>query len=311
MRTSLVATALASALAAAALPAAAADPGHELRVGVLPDADSLPLLVAEAEGLFAAEGVAVRLLPFKTALERDAALQAGAVDGAVSDLLAAALAAQAGFDFRVTSLTDGRYGIVTAPGSGLSRAVDLAGVPVGISTNTVIQYAVDALLSRAGLPQASILGLAVPKIQVRMELLLSGQLKAACLPEPLLTVARRRGATLVAASDDAGFSAGVVLFSLRALDSRQPEVAAFYRAYWRASQAINANDSRYRAFLVEKALFPEEARDAFLFVRYAKPRLPSEAAVSEVLAWMRAKGLLSKDIPPASLMDGRAIGSLR
>ena len=295
---------VASAPESAATPAGAA---AELRVGVLPDADSLPLLVAEAEGRFAAEGVNVRLVPFKTAVERDAALQAGAVDGVVADLLAAALAAQGGFDFRVTSLTDGRYGIVAAPGSGISRAADLAGVPVGLSTNTIIQYAVESLLARAGLPAASIQGLAVPKIQVRMELLLSGQLKAACLPEPLLTVAREKGAALLASSDDAGLGAGVLMFPKSVIDARLDDIAAFYRAYWKAASAINADNDRYRPFLVERAGFPAEARAAFRFVRYAKPRLPSESDVRAVLSWMEAKGLLAKELAPASLLDGRAV----
>jgi len=300
--------ALAAPLILMAAPSAAA---KELRVGVLPDADSLPLLVADAEGLFAAEGVAVRLVPFKKAVDRDAALQAGAVDGVVADLLAAALASQGGFDFRVTSLTDGRYGIVTAPGSGLFRPADLAGIDIGISKNTIIEYAVDALLERAGLPSSSISGYAVPNIQIRMELLLSGKLKAACLPEPLLTAARKQGAALVAASDDAGFGAGVLLFPKSVLDARIGEIEAFYRAYWRAASAINADGDRYRSFLVERAGFPAETRDSFIFVRYAKPRLPSEADLAAVLAWMRRKGLLPGDIDPASLLDGRPVLAVR
>jgi NitT/TauT family transport system substrate-binding protein len=303
------AAAFAAVALAASLPMAAAPSvkAKELKVAVLPDADSLPLLVADAEGLFAAEGVEVRLVPFKTAVERDAALQAGAVDGAVADLLAAVLAAQGGFDFRVTSLTDGRYGIVTAPGSGIARAADLAGIPVGLSTNTIIQYAVDSLLTRAGLTASSIQGLAVPKIQVRLELLLAGQLKAACLPEPLLTVARQKGAILVASSDDAGLGAGVLMFSASAVDARTGDIASFYRAYWRAASAINSGNDRYKDFLVERAGFPEEARRSFEFVRYAKPRLPSTADVGAVVAWMRRRGLLTKEIDVGSILDGRAI----
>ncbi len=290
-----------------AFSAPAAQAKGELRVAVLPDADSLPLLVADAEGRFAAEGVSVRLVPFKTAVERDAAFQAGAVDAEVADLLAAALAVQGGFDVRVASLTDGRYGIVTAPGSRIASAAGLAGQSIGISSNTIIEYAVDSLLAGAGVPEASIKGLAVPKIQVRMELLLSGQLAAACLPEPLLTAARAKGATLVAASDDAGLHAGVLIFSKAALDGRGPEVAAFYRAYWKAAQAINANNDAYRGFLVEKAGFPEELRQSYRFVRYEKPRLPSEKDVNAVLDWMRWKGILKADIEPAALLDGRAL----
>ena len=278
-----------------------------LRVGVLPDVDSLPLQVADAEGRFSAEGVSVQLVSFQTAVERDAALQAGAVDGVVSDLLAAVLSLQGGFDVRVTSLTDGRYGIVTAPGSGLTTPQQLSDVPIGISTNTIIQYATDSLLTRAGLAPEKIRGLAVPRIQLRMELLFSGQLKAACLPEPLLTVARMKGATLVSASDDAGFKAGVILFSRAALDARIADVQKFYKAYWKAAQAINNNNDAYRPFLVQKAAFPEEARTAFTFVRYRAPRLPDQADLTAVLVWMKGKGLLTRDIDASVLLDGRAI----
>ncbi len=292
------------ALAAIAIAAATAVP---LRVGVLPDADSLPLLVAGEEGLFAAEGVEVRLLPFKTAVERDAALQAGALDGAVSDLLAVALAVQGGFGVAATSLTDGRYGILVPPGAGIASLAGLAGKSVGISSNTIIQYEAETMLLRAGLAQADIKSLAVPKIQLRMELLLAGKLDAACLPEPLLSVARAKGAVLLAASDDAGLGAGVIAFSRAALDSRLPDIAAFYRAYWRAASKIDADPDAYRPFLADKAGFPAEVKDSFRFVAYKKPRLPSEAELAAVLSWMKAKGLLAKDIPAASLVDGSPI----
>jgi NitT/TauT family transport system substrate-binding protein len=301
-----IVSALALAAGAAAVFAAPPAAG-QLRVGVLPDADSLPLLVASDEGLFLAEGLDARLVPFKTAVERDAALQAGAIDGAVSDLLAVALAAQGGFDIKATSLTDGRYGILVSPGSPVSSLKGLEGKSVGISSNTIIQYASETMLERAGVAKAGIKSLAVPKIQLRMELLLAGRLDAACLPEPLLSVARAKGAVLLASSDDAGLGAGVIAFSRSVLASRPGDLAAFYRAYWRAASEIDAKSDSYRSFLVDKAGFPAEARDSFRFVVYKRPRLPSDADLAAVLAWMRAKGLLAADTDPRSLVDGGAV----
>jgi NitT/TauT family transport system substrate-binding protein len=300
----ILAAAAAMAAWAAAAPSAAAAP---LRVGVLPDADSLPLLVAQDEGLFAAEGVEASLVPFKTAIERDAALQSGAIDGAVTDLLAVALASQAGFDLRATSLTDGRYGILVAPLSPIASLGGLAGRSIGISSNTIIQYAAETMLERSGVARSDIKSLAVPKIQLRMELLLAGQLDAACLPEPLLSVARAKGARLLASSDDAGLGAGVIAFSGAARSGRLADLAAFYRAYWKAASEIDARPDAYRAFLVDKAGFPAEVRDSFRFVAYKKPRLPSAADLAAVLSWMRAKGILARDLDPLSLADGRAI----
>ena len=293
-----------------AAPPSAAVAKRELRVGVFLDSDSLPLLVADAEGRFAAEGVNVKLVTFQNPVERDAALQSGAVDGVVSDLLAAALANQSGFEVRVTSLTDGRYGIATAPGSGIANAKAVAGQSIGISTNSIIQYAAESLLAEAGVPSADIKEVAVPKMPVRLELLISGQLKAACLPEPLLTAAAGRGATIVAKSDDLGLKAGVLLFTKQVLDERLPDIRAFYRAYAAACTAINANNDKYRPFLVEKVAFPAAVRDAYRFVSYKKPRLPGTADVEKVLSWMKAKGILKADLSPASLLDGRAIAGI-
>ena len=282
----------------------------ELKVGVFLDADSIPLLVAENQGLFAKEGVKVRLVTFQNPVERDAALQAGAVDGVVSDLLAAALAAQSGFDLRVTSLTDGRYGIVSAPGSGLTSLAQLRGISVGSSTNSIIHYAIETLLGAAGLSNGEIQIIAVPKMPVRLELVVAGQIKAACLPEPLLSAAVARGATLLGTSDDAGLGAGVILFTKKALDESLPEIRAFYRAYAAAAAAVNANNDAYRPFLSEKVNFPADLVSAYRFVKYQRPRLPSAADISKALAWLKAKGLLNVALDPASLLDARAISSL-
>ena len=289
---------------------AAAPQGPELKVGVFLDSDSLPLLVAESEGRFAAQGVNVKLVAFQNPVERDAAFQAGAVDGVVSDLLAAALAAQSGFDVRVTSLTDGRYGIVAAPSSTAACVKDLAGKSIGISTNSIIQYAADSFYTAAGLSPIQMKAVAVPKMPVRLELVLSGQLDAACLPEPLLTAAVGRGAKLLAKSDDLGLKAGIMLFSKKSLDAKLPQIQAFYRAYAAAAAAINADNGKYRPFLVEKVSFPASVKDSYIFVNYKLPRLPEIADVEKVIVWMKSRGILKADISAAALLDSRAIAAL-
>ncbi len=282
-------------------------PSTPLRFGILPDADSLPFMVAEAEGLFAKEGVAVELVPFVNAQERDAAIQAGRVDGAMADILAAAFLVAGGFDMRVTSVSDGRYGIAAAPGSGISGAAQLRGKQVGMSTNTIIQYSVDAILGAAGVPMDAYTVVAIPKMPVRMEMLLAGQVDAAGLPEPLLTAALQRGATLVGTTDEFRIDAGVILFSKAVLDTRLNEVKKLYKAYAAATARIGANPESYRSFLVEKAAFPMEVRDAYRFVTYRKPTLPDPSQVEAAIAWLDARKLLSKKLSATDIMDGRAV----
>ena len=51
----------------------------ELAVGLMPASNSIPIVVAAADGLYTSEGVEVRLVPFSGQLERETALQTGAI----------------------------------------------------------------------------------------------------------------------------------------------------------------------------------------------------------------------------------------
>lgn len=298
------------AVAAACVSFAAAQTQKQLpdlRLGIFADADSLPFLLCESDSLFAGEGVSVELVRFQSAIERESAFQSGVLDGAITDIPAVALAAQGGFQAKIASLTDGRYGIVAAPGSKAEKLADLADRPIGISLNTVIHYMVDTFMRDAGVPPAHISVMPVPKMPVRLEAVLSGQIEAAGMPEPFLTVARMRGARLLAATDDRGLGAGVLAFSAKALAEKREMITKLYKAYWKAAQRINADQDSFRSLLVEKAGFPEEASKAYRFVEYKKPRLPSIGDVRSALDWLTAKGLLKSAIDPASLLDGRPI----
>jgi NitT/TauT family transport system substrate-binding protein len=278
-----------------------------LRVGIMPDADSLPFMLARDQGLFEQEGVAVELISFSNPQERDAAIQAGRLDGAISDLLAAAFFAAGGFDFKVASLTDGRYGIAGSPQLGIKTLGDLRGKRVGLSLNTIIQYTVDAQLEAAGVSMNEYEAVAVPRMPMRLEMVLGGQIEAVSLPEPLLTAAVAQGAVLLSTTDATGIDAGVMLFSKKVLDTRLNQVKAFYRAYYRAAQLINANPDSFRDYLVEKAAFPQAVKDAYRFVTYRKPALPDDSQIRQALNWLKTRKLLDAEIAPGDITDSRAV----
>jgi NitT/TauT family transport system substrate-binding protein len=118
---------LVTILSIGALPAQAQEP---LKLGILPVVDTLPFLVGETEGLLAKAGLTVELVTFQRALERDAALQAGQLDGYFGDILNTLLLIRAGQDLRIVTTVfhthpDFRmFGIVAAPGAGLQSPAD-------------------------------------------------------------------------------------------------------------------------------------------------------------------------------------------
>ncbi len=84
--------------------------GGPLRIAVLPILDTLPMYVAEAEGYFAEQGVAVEFVVAASAAERDQLLQAGQVDGIITDLVALAL-----YNRVETRVIAVRYAMVPTP----------------------------------------------------------------------------------------------------------------------------------------------------------------------------------------------------
>lgn len=277
-----------------------------LQIGIFADADSLPLIVAQEEGLFSREGVAVNLVRFTSAVERDSALQAGKLDGLVTDILAVMLLNEGGFPVKITSLTNGRYGIAASPGSSLRTVMDLKGRSAAISLNTIIHYFTDMSTEEAGLAAGSVNLVPIPKMPVRMEMLLAGQVDAAVMPEPFLTTATLKGARILAASDDAGLEAGVLAFRTPVLNDRLDALQKFYKAYWEAAQRINASPDRYRRVLAASLSFPDEAAKAFVFPVYRKPALPSESSMQKAGRWLVGKGLLKALPKTADLVDARA-----
>ncbi|NPV53353.1 MAG: ABC transporter substrate-binding protein [Firmicutes bacterium] len=272
---------------------------NALRIGILPDVDSFPFIVAQELGFFEDTGVNVKLIPFQNPIERDSALQAKAIDGEVADTLAAVFARVNGLDVKITSITNGRYAILTSPKSGIKSLQDLKNVPVGLSTNTIIEYITDQLLTGAGLPASSIGKIAIPKIPIRLQMLESGKIKAACLPEPLATVARLRGASLIADSDSMGLAPGVMIFTTSAIRGKAEELRKLYEAYDKAVMKINEEPGSVRHLLVEKAGFPAIVKDALVFPHYHRPSVPARGDVERVVNWMVQKNLIEENQAPA------------
>ena len=87
---------------------------------------------------------------------------------------------------------------MAAPGSGFNDIAALADVPIGTSSATIQEYVVDGLMAEAGIDEDRVKKEEVKKVPVRFDLLMNGQLKAAALPEPLLSLAVLQGAELIA-----------------------------------------------------------------------------------------------------------------
>jgi len=275
-------------------------------IGTLPTEDMLPLWVAEQEGLFAVYGLdSVEIVIFQAAQERDAAFVAGEIDAFMGDIIAAAQLEAGGTPVTIATVmlgsnpAEGRFGIVAAPDSGYTDIVALAGVPVGASANTIQEYVLDGLMRQAGVPADDVVVEAVPKVPVRYELLMQGQLKAAALPEPLLSLAEFEGATLLA-DDTTGenLSQTVLVFSDEYLSEigGVDTMAALLKVWDAGVEIVNADPDAWRGLLVEQGRLPEPIKDTYRINAYPTAQIPTVEQVNAVLDWMRNKGTLQSEL---------------
>ena len=271
----------------------------ELRIGLMPAYNSIPLVVAEAGRLFEAEGVSVSLIPFNGQLERETALQTGALDGTVSDLINAIQSWAHGFGARVTSVTEGNFALLASPRGGMKSLADwpsgtASRVRTGLLENSIVYYLTERMLESAGADPSRLELVPIVQLPARVEMLLAGKVDAACLPEPLATLAASRGAHLLADSDGMGTTPGVLLFTKKALAVKRAQIAAFYRAYDAAVNEVNARPDDFRKSIVTGCGFPPAVADLMRIPRFRHSFLPPESLVSDVEAWMTRKGLAEK-----------------
>lgn len=276
----------------------------ELNIGVLPDVDSIPLIIAQKQGYFEKAGIKVNIEHFKSAKDRDSAFQAGKIDGAVSDVLAAAFAKEGGFDVRITSMTNGSYKLLVNKDSGIKSINDLNGKSIAISKNTIIEYSCDMMLKEEGLSSDNVKKTVIPEIPVRLEMLQNGKIDSAVLPDPLATVAIKNGALLLNSTDKLNINPGVLIFSSNAIDSKKEEIKAFYSAYNMAVEYIQKQPvSSYIDVLIKEAGFPETVRDSIVLPKYTKAVIPQEKDVDKVIKWLKDKQLIKNEYKYSDLVD--------
>ena len=188
-------------------------------------------------------------------------------------MLAASFAKSGGFDVKITSSTDGSYKLVAGKEEPAKDVQGLKGKDVSVSRNTIIEYVTDEILAKGGMQGEDINKVIIPQIPTRLEMLQNGKLAAATLPEPMASIAIHNGGHLI----------------------KKKEIQAMYRAYNRAVDYLNNTPrEEYIDFVIDKAGFPAEAKDALVLPTYHKAALPNKQDVTDCMKWLNAKELVKE-----------------
>jgi NitT/TauT family transport system substrate-binding protein len=236
----------------------------------------------------------------------------GAIDGMLADLISSStLLGTGAAKVQITSLAlgatkeEGPIAIVAAPNSGITDLTQLKGQEIGISTNSMMHYTADKLLEEAGVKPSEVKYANTPNIPVRFETLMSGQLKAAVLPDPLLSLAISKGAKLLASDVNAkvNLTQSVITFSQKSIAEKADGLTRFFKAYNHAVADIKANPNSFKDVLVKQANLPKEIVDSYQVVPFSPAQAPKQDDVERVEQWLVDKQILKAKLTFQELVN--------
>lgn len=275
-----------------------------LKIGVLNTADSAVLFAAEKDHLFDEYGANVELVRFGSASDQSKAVEAGEIDGIMTDLIVQGLINKSEDCHLKTVLIalgdkveNGKFVIASAPDNVHNTIDHLAGAKIAISEGTSMEFLLDSYCDVLGIDPASIEKINVPNISLRMEMLLEGSdIDCAILPEPLGDYSVMKGAQIVIDDTqlDENLSVSVIAIEDSYIQSYQENVDNFILAYSEAAKRMNGDKDAYRQIVLDVANVPEEMQDSYVIPDYSERSLPDEALFDRVQEWMVKKGLIDE-----------------
>jgi NitT/TauT family transport system substrate-binding protein len=286
----------------------AAVPAKTITIGIMPDVESIPFLLADKNGYFAKEGVQVKIVPFKSAKDRDSALQSGQLDGMVSDILAVVFASEGGINLKICAKTEGNIQLLGGKDSGIKSIADLKGKNIGLSTNTIMEYSTDRMLEAGNINSADVKKVAIPQIPTRLEMLQGGKVDAAIMVEPYAGLGIKNGATVLNSTDNMKNKPGAITFTAQSLKDNPNEIKAVFKAYNDSVEYMKTEPlANYIDYIIQAQGFPAEIKDSLKLPQYSKAELPSEAIFNDVVKWLKDKNLIKGSYQYKDLVDDQVL----
>lgn len=195
-----------------------------------------------------------------------------------------------------TPKTQRMFAIIASP-KHLNKSIpELAKEGIAISSNTVMDYLTTKLLNAKSIQTDRIKLIEIKNIPIRLQMLLSGQIPAAFLPEPLATLAEQKGGKAVIDDAGADSSATVLVFNEKFLTNYPEAVRAFLGAVEKASQYINKHHDEVRSTMNRECRIPEPLQHAFPIPEFRKLIVPDYNQVMDVYQWLTAKKIIKTEM---------------
>lgn len=280
----------------------AAQSSPPIQFGTLPVIQALPLFVAAEKGFFKEAGLDVELVPFNSAMEKDVAMSAGQISGYFGDMITPVVLTANGTLVKIvaayfnTKNEQRMFAILGAPKYPKKDLQDLASAGIACSSNTMLDYLMTRLLEKKGISTNKINLVEVKSIPIRLQMLMSEQVPAAVLPEPLVTLAEMKGARVMVDDRRTGMTGTALVFSDQFLAKNPDTVKAFIKVVQRANDFINQNPDQVRPIMNRECKMPEPLHQSFTIPAFPKLNIPRNEEIMDVYSWLREKNVIKTEM---------------
>lgn len=268
-----------------------------IRIGMMSSSDVIPYVLINENGLADKYNFKLDLEVFTSAKDRDAAFQAGELDGVLTDYIGVCMYQNANFDVKITGITDGDYILLAGKNTGITNISQIKGRNIAISENTLIDYTLDDILVNNNMASTDVIKEIVPRIPDRLELLRNDKIDLGLMPEPFATLALNSGAVSLGSANQFGLYPAVSAFSQTALDEKAEAIESLYKAYNEAIDYMNKTDiGEYEKTVIKAVGYPEEMIGKIEIKPFRTSSLPPETEIEKAVEWASKKGLCSPDL---------------
>lgn len=262
------------------------------KVGVQPTLDCLPVYVAHEEHLFDSLGADVRLRHYGAAIDCDAALRAGQLQAAVTDLVSCRRMAGQGVPLRYAAATNAYWQLVSNRQARIRHIRQLKDKMMAMTRYSATDMLGDYAVDSAGLVPDHVFRIQINDPGVRLGMLLNNEMDAMLLTEPHATAARMHKHPVLMDSREKDLWLGVVAFyePLPRDAHRRRQAEAFVKAYDRACDLINRNGVRHYAGIIRKYCKVDEKVVAALpEMKYRHAAQPRTRDLEAAGKWLKNK----------------------
>lgn len=274
----------------------------ELKIGILPAESAIPIILAKEKGFFEELGLNVAIKAFSSPNDRNVAVQAKEVDGTIGDIMTVSSFVDKGISMKITSDISEDFKILSSPKSGIISMEGLSGKKVSLVPNFILEYIMDKFADKDNFQYEIV---EIPSFSGRAEALLSNQIDGVIFTEPQASMLVKQGANLLGSSKDLKIKGGTISFADEIISERPGDIKAFYEAYNKAIDYMNATNVSEYSETLSNYQFPEAISQYLSNMTgdFQHAGEISEDQLNDIIKWTKDKGIINKTYTYEELSD--------